>query len=188
MTATTENTDVAPAVAAPSKLELLNAKRAEAKAAKLAAKAEQKAATAAARANGIIGTLYAALCAATGTTKKEILNELAAKFPAKDRDGMAVTVGIQLSRLSKQASPNHPDEFADGRPVRSYVDATRGRVYGFADMLEVPEVAAEGIVTDTADETEENETVKTTETVEQVEVTETPKNKKAKRAAKKAAK
>lgn len=149
--------DAAPVEVTVSKQAQLDAKRADARAAKKAEKDAAKAATLAKRADGIIGTLYSALCTTAGTTKKEILDVLTAKFPAKDRDGMAVTVGIQLSRLAKQASPKHPEEYPNGRPVSSFKDSTRGRVYGFTDVLIVPEVSiAPAAPVETTETTEEN--------------------------------
>lgn len=116
----------------PTKMELLQAKRAEARAAKAAAKEARKAELAAKRADGVIGTIKAALEQPQGTTRKEVLETLTQKFPDRDRDGMAVTVGIQFSRLAKST----------GKPITSAKVEGRGRVYGFTDTLVLPKVEA----------------------------------------------
>lgn len=92
------------------------------KAEKLAAKEKAAKDLAERRANGVIGTLSQALATPQGTTRKEILAVLTAKFPGRDPFGMNTTVGIQLSRLSKT------------RPVVNFEVPDRGRVYVYADV------------------------------------------------------
>lgn len=127
--ATTEASTTNATPAGPTKAEQLATKRAEARATKEAARAARKAATAEKRANGVIGTLKQALEA--GTTKKEVLATLTAKFPDRDPIGMATTVGIQLSRLPKST----------GREITSVVEEGRGRVYRWV-VARAPEAQA----------------------------------------------
>lgn len=98
---------------------------------KLTAKQNQKAATTAKRADGIIGTLSAAL--ELGTTKKEIMDALTVKFADRDPLGMVVTVGIQLSRLAKTT----------GRTIVKTKVEGRGNVYQYADKVPAPVTVTE---------------------------------------------
>lgn len=129
-TTTTESTTTtAPAAPArPSKAELRAAELKAKREAKEAAKIARKAELASKRADGIIGTLKAALDTPTGTSRKEILAVLTAKFPDRDPIGMAVTVGIQLSRLQKTT----------GRKIVSAKVKSRERVYGFEGVVQFP--------------------------------------------------
>lgn len=130
-TTTAPVTTTAPAPA-PSKQELLDAKRREARQVKATEKAARKAANAAKRQDGVIGTIRSMLEQPTGATRREVLDALTVKFPTRDPLGMAVTVGIQFSRLAKV-----------GGAIGNYKHATRGRVYGFDKTLQRPEVVLE---------------------------------------------
>jgi len=97
-------------------------------------KADAKAAAAAKRADGVIGTIKAALDTNEGTTATEVLDKLVQKFPDRTREGMSSTVKIQFSRLAKSQKREIINEKIKGR----------GRVYKFADKGAVPgEVEAE---------------------------------------------
>lgn len=139
VTETTETTTTtAPAApAGPTKAELRAAELKARREAKAAAKEARKAELAAKRADGIIGTLKNALDTAEGTSRKEILAVLTTKFPDRDPIGMAVTVGIQLSRLAKTT----------GRKIVSAKVDGRDRVYGFADKVRFPAIVVEGTPT-----------------------------------------
>jgi hypothetical protein len=119
---------------APTKQQLLDAARKVARQAKADAKAAQKAANLAKRLDGVIGTIRKALENPNGTTRKETLDLLVAKFPDRDPMGMVVTVGIQFSRLAKST----------GVPIENYKVEGRGRVYGFSNTLVRPAVVAVG--------------------------------------------
>lgn len=141
---TVEEQEKAPA---PTKQQLLDLQRRENRAAKAAEKAARKAANLAKRQDGVIGTIRSMLEQPTGTTRREVLDALTVKFPTRDPLGMAVTVGIQFSRLAKV-----------GGTIGNYKHAIRGRVYGFDRTLQRPEVVL----------------VATPEVAAPVEVTETP--------------
>lgn len=141
---TVEEQEKAPA---PTKQQLLDLQRRENRAAKAAEKAARKAANLAKRQDGVIGTIRSMLEQPTGATRREVLDALTVKFPTRDPLGMAVTVGIQFSRLAKV-----------GGTIGNYKHATRGRVYGFDRTLQRPEVVL----------------VATPEVAAPVEVTETP--------------
>lgn len=115
-----------------TKAEALAAERAAKRAEKEAAKEARKAANKAKREDGVIGTIKAALSTPAGVTKSEMLAQLQAKFPDRDPMGMACTVGIQFSRLSKTR-----------KVVNRKLD--RGRVYGFQDTVQFPEVTIEAV-------------------------------------------
>ncbi len=134
------------AAAAPTKAELraaeLKAKREAKEAEKIARAAELKNK----RKDGVIGTLAAALDTKEGTTRNEILAKLTAKFPDRDPVGMAVTVGIQLSRLAKST----------GRKIVNAKIEPRGRIYGFADKVEFPQAVLAGPPLQVMDSTPES--------------------------------
>ncbi len=104
------------------------AEKAAAKAAKEQEKADRKAATAAKRADGVIGSIKAALETDKGVTQNEMLDILVGKFPDRTRDGMSSTVKIQFSRLAKSTK----------RDIHNAQIEGRGRVYKFADKGPVP--------------------------------------------------
>lgn len=120
-------TTASPEVEAKTKAEADSAaKKAEreaAKAKKSAEKAQREAERKAKRADGVIGTIKAALDTDAGTTQDEILDKLVAKFPDRTRDGMSSTVKIQFSRLA----------VSQGRSIINKKIVGRGRVYKFAD-------------------------------------------------------
>jgi hypothetical protein len=132
---TTGNGDVISTEAPkqPTKQEILDQQRRDKRAAKLAEKEARKAANAAKRADGVIGTIRSMLEQPTGATRAEVLAKLTEKFPTRDPLGMAVTVGIQFSRLAKV-----------GGNISNYKVEGRGRVYGFDKTLVRPAVVAEG--------------------------------------------
>ena len=129
----TEATDVtAPVVAIPDAAAVAKAEKAEAakvaKAAKVAAAAAAKLAAAAKRADGVIGTICSMISSETGATRKEVIEALTEKFPTRDPLGMAVTVGIQFSRLTKKVGPiNNAKVTGRGRV---YKVATAGSIIG----------------------------------------------------------
>jgi hypothetical protein len=82
--------------------------------------------------SGVIAAIKAMLDTPSGATRSEILDELVTVHPDRDPDGMAVTVGIQVSRLAKST----------GRPIVSFDVEGRGKVYGFADVVHQPLPAA----------------------------------------------
>lgn len=75
---------------------------------------------------GIIGHLRAALSSPTGITKDEMSTLLGQRFPDRDAYGMRTTVQIQLGRLQKKVGP-----------ITSIKVEGRGRVYGWAETLDV---------------------------------------------------
>lgn len=130
----TDKNSTTPEATAPTqtKAEALAAERAAKRAEKEAAKEARKAANKAKREDGVIGTIKAALAQPDGVTKSEMLAQLQSKFPDRDPMGMACTVGIQFSRLSKTR-----------KVVNRKLD--RGRVYGFQDTVQFPEVTIEAV-------------------------------------------
>lgn len=121
-------TSTAPETATKSTTDDAAEKRAQAAAAKKAEKEAAKAAAAAKRADGVIGTIKAALDTNEGTTSDEILDKLVEKFPDRTREGMSSTVKIQFSRLAKSTN----------REIINEKIKSRGRVYKFADRGAVP--------------------------------------------------
>jgi hypothetical protein len=131
---TTTEQPASPVTPTETKQQRLDRERAEKRRVKQAEKDAKKAANLAKRADGVIGTIRSMLEQPTGTSRKETLDALTAKFPTRDPLGMAVTVGIQFSRLAKTLN----------KPIGNYKHATRGRVYGFEATLVRPAVVVEG--------------------------------------------
>lgn len=136
-----------------TKQQRLDRERAAKRQAKATEKAARKAANAAKRADGVIGTIRSMLEQPTGATRKEVLDKLTEKFPTRDPLGMAVTVGIQFSRLAKTHGV-----------IANYKHTTRGRVYGFDKTLERPPVVVEGTPAEPVEPTATPEAVAPVET------------------------
>ncbi len=148
------------AAPAPSKQELLDADRRAKRAAKATEKNARKVANAAKRADGVIGTIRSMLEQPTGATRKEVLDVLTVKFPTRDPLGMAVTVGIQFSRLAKV-----------GGAIGNYKHITRGRVYGFEKVLVRPAVVVEATPAAVTEPVVQAEQIETAEVAAPVELT-----------------